>query len=211
EPAGPSLPHRDEAAMLERAQRLAHGHAAGPELAHELALGRKLVAMREPALVNRALDLRDDVLVYTGRPNCSEHRCASLSDQRASMSRAGRAACAPTRSAASAAAPRAPAHGKTFVPSRLSPVRHRSDASVTAAHARDTAGRENSRICAWLARCSRAPHFQALSAGFPDRRTDHETDRDVERTARARRSGDGGLRDEGLGQRHVRPETGADG
>src|SRR5207248_7417815 len=90
EPAGPSLPHRDEAAMLERAQRLAHGHAAGPELAHELALGRKLVAMREPALVNRALDLRDDVLVYAGRPNCSEHRCASLSDQRASMSRARR-------------------------------------------------------------------------------------------------------------------------
>ena len=76
--------------MLERAQRLAHGHAAGPELAHELALGRELVAMREPALVNRALDLRDDVLVYAGRPNCSEHRCASLSDQRASMSRAGR-------------------------------------------------------------------------------------------------------------------------
>src|SRR5207302_367778 len=117
----------------------------------------------------------------------------------------------PTRSAAPPAAPRAPAHGKTFVPSRLSPVRHRSDASVTAAHARDTADRENSRICAWLARCTRGPHFEALSAGFPDRRTDHETDRDVERTARARRGGDGGLRDEGLGQRHVRPETGADG
>src|SRR5207253_8265506 len=90
--AGGALPDLDEAAMLERAQRLAHGHAAGAELAHELALGRSLVAMREPALVNRALDLRDDVLVYAGRPNCSEHRCASLSDQRASVSRAGRGA-----------------------------------------------------------------------------------------------------------------------
>jgi hypothetical protein len=59
---------------------------------------------------------------------------------------------------------RAPAHGKTFVPSRLSPVRHRSDASVTAAHACDTADHENPRIFAWLARCSRTPHFQTLIA-----------------------------------------------
>ena len=148
--------------MLERAQRLAHGHAAGPELAHELALGRKLVAMREPALVNRALDLRDDVLVYAGRPNCSEHRCASLSDQSASMSRARALRADEVGRVGRRAA--SPAHGKTFVPSRRSPVRHRSDASVTAAHARDTAVHENSRISAWLARCSRAPHFQTLIA-----------------------------------------------
>src|SRR5438093_717192 len=87
--AGGALPHLDEAAVLERAQRLPHGHAAGAELAHELTLGRELVAVREPSLVNRALDLRDDVLVYAGRPDRSEHRCASLSDQSGPMSRAG--------------------------------------------------------------------------------------------------------------------------
>jgi hypothetical protein len=62
-----TLPHLDEAAMLEGAQRFAHGDAAGGELAHQLALRRQLVALLQPALVDRTLDLRDDVLVHARR------------------------------------------------------------------------------------------------------------------------------------------------
>src|SRR5439155_338296 len=75
-PAGGALPHLDETTVLEGPQRLPHRHAAGGELAHELTLGRKLVAEREASFVDRTLDLRDDVLVYARRPNDSEHRCA---------------------------------------------------------------------------------------------------------------------------------------
>src|SRR5881409_3098317 len=65
--AGGALSHLDEAAVLESAERLPHGHAAGAEFAHELALGRELVAVGEPSVVDRALDLRDDVLVDARR------------------------------------------------------------------------------------------------------------------------------------------------
>src|SRR5262249_48151702 len=98
--AGGALTDLDETAVLERAQRFAHGHAARAELAHKLPLRGQLVTTREASLVNRPLDLRDDMLVYARCPYRSEHRCASLSDQRAPMSRApaGRAP-AQTRSA----------------------------------------------------------------------------------------------------------------
>ncbi|MDP9283097.1 MAG: hypothetical protein M3P38_13465 [Chloroflexota bacterium] len=53
----------DDAEELERAQRLADGGARDLELLGERALGRKLVARPELALLQERLDLLDDALV----------------------------------------------------------------------------------------------------------------------------------------------------
>src|SRR4029079_7831380 len=67
-PARGALPHLDETAQLQRAQRLAHGDAAGLEVSGELALGRQLLALAQTALVNRAFDVGNNLLVYARRP-----------------------------------------------------------------------------------------------------------------------------------------------
>ena len=59
--------------MLERAERFTHRHAAGAEAAAELALGRKLVAALEAAVVDRALDVSDDVVVHARRADGRKH------------------------------------------------------------------------------------------------------------------------------------------
>ena len=71
--AGRALPHLEEPAMLERAERFTHRHAAGAEAAAELALGRKLVAALEAAVVDRALDVSDDVVVHARRADGRKH------------------------------------------------------------------------------------------------------------------------------------------
>ncbi len=68
-PTQRALSHFEQAAILERAQRFAHGDTTRAEAAAELALGRKFVAVLETAIVDGALDVRDDVVVHA--------RCAS--------------------------------------------------------------------------------------------------------------------------------------
>ena len=59
--------------MLERAQRFAHRDAARAEAATELALRRQLVPALETALVNRALDVSDDVVIHPWRADGRKH------------------------------------------------------------------------------------------------------------------------------------------
>ena len=56
-----------QAARLERLQRLTHRHAADAVLGGELALGRQPVAGREPTLRDRVLDLLHDLRVLHAR------------------------------------------------------------------------------------------------------------------------------------------------
>src|SRR5439155_22779049 len=73
-PARRSLTHLEEPAVLERAQRFADGHATGAEAAAQLTLGRKPVAVRESSLVNRTLDVRDDVVVHARCADGGKHQ-----------------------------------------------------------------------------------------------------------------------------------------
>src|SRR5438552_4612999 len=68
-----ALAHLDEAAQLERAQRLADGDAARLEITGELALGRQLLTLPQPSLVDRAFDVSHDLLVHTRRPHAGWH------------------------------------------------------------------------------------------------------------------------------------------
>jgi hypothetical protein len=72
-PAARSLTHLEQATVLERLQRLAHGDATGAEAASQLALRRKLVAAREPSIVDGTLDVGDDVMVHAWRPDGRKH------------------------------------------------------------------------------------------------------------------------------------------
>ncbi|OLB11873.1 MAG: hypothetical protein AUH18_05305 [Candidatus Rokubacteria bacterium 13_2_20CM_69_10] len=63
------MAHVDQATMLEGAQRLANGHAAGPELTHQLALGGQAITAPQPSFEDRRFDLLDDVLVNAWRTN----------------------------------------------------------------------------------------------------------------------------------------------
>src|SRR5262249_16069706 len=63
----------DEAPQLQRAEGLAHGGAARVEVARELALGRQLLALAQASVVDRALDVADDLLVYSRRSDCAWH------------------------------------------------------------------------------------------------------------------------------------------
>src|SRR2546422_2109525 len=74
--AARAVAHVDQATMLERAERLAHGHAAGAELTHQLALGRQAIAATKASIEDRSFDLLDDVLVNAWRTNRAEHGAA---------------------------------------------------------------------------------------------------------------------------------------
>jgi uroporphyrinogen decarboxylase len=75
----------DQPPVLQDPQRLAQRHAAGPELPHQLPLGRQLVAALEPPFEDRPLDLGDDVLVHAGHADRGEHRRGTMSDPNATQ------------------------------------------------------------------------------------------------------------------------------
>src|SRR5262245_9162286 len=73
-----AVAHVDQATMLQGAERLADGHAAGPELTHQLALGRQAIAAPQTSFEDRRLDLLDDVLVNAWRTDGAEHGAATV-------------------------------------------------------------------------------------------------------------------------------------
>ena len=76
--AGRALAHLDEAAQLERAQPFADRDAAGLEIARELALGRKLLALTQSSFIDLALDVSDDLLVHTRGSDGRRHGAGNV-------------------------------------------------------------------------------------------------------------------------------------
>src|SRR6185436_1846532 len=87
--AGRALAHLDEAAQLERAQALANRDTAGLEIASELALGRKLLALAQSPFVDLALDVSDDLLVHTRGSDSRRHGAGTVVPNGAEVKRAG--------------------------------------------------------------------------------------------------------------------------
>jgi hypothetical protein len=89
----------DEPAVLERAERLAHGDAAGADVARELPLGRQLVTALEGSIVDRALEVRDDLLVDSRHAHRRRHGARHSRPKRERSQAGGRARNVATSSA----------------------------------------------------------------------------------------------------------------
>src|SRR6185295_19334194 len=147
--AGGALPHLDEAAQLQRAQRLAHGDTAGLEVTGELPLGRQLLALAQTALVDRAFDVGNDLLVYARRPTCHGARHCRLKPGRSQAgvsANSGRSPGAPARGAPGPAASVSSVSVLTRSIRRVSP---RAGPCTPRA-------RNHARFRLWLSRCNLA-------------------------------------------------------